>query len=93
MIAIAATETRIPNDAPRGAVSSSAPISCATNSLLGILGSPSPLQILDPSKMAGKGFGYPPLRTMSNVGCEQGVPMAHVRQLQFALTGCERMLD
>jgi hypothetical protein len=87
MTAIAVTERRIPNDAPRGAVSSSAPISCATNSLLGILESPFPLQILDPSKMAGKGFGYPPLRTMSDAGCEPGLPMAHVRQLQFAGTG------
>jgi hypothetical protein len=27
---------------------------------------------------------------MSNVGCEQDVPMAHVRKLQFAVTGYER---
>jgi hypothetical protein len=26
---------------------------------------------------------------MSNVGCEQDVPMAHVRKLQFADTGYE----
>jgi hypothetical protein len=37
---------------------------------------------------------------MSDVGCEPGVPMAHVRvpmarvrKLQFAVTGYERMLD
>jgi len=30
---------------------------------------------------------------MSNVGWEQDVPMAHVRKLQFADTGYERMLD
>ena len=58
MIAIAVTETRIPNDAARGAVRSCALISCATNSLLGILG-PFPLQILDPSKIAAKGLGSP----------------------------------
>jgi hypothetical protein len=92
MIAIAATETRMPNDAPRGAVRSSALISCATNSLLGILGS-LPASDSRPSKIAGKDSDIPPLRTMSNVGCEQDVPMAHVRKLQFAVTGYERMLD
>jgi hypothetical protein len=55
MIAIAVTETRIQNDAPRVAVRSFALISCASNSVLGILG----LQILGPSKIAAKGFGYP----------------------------------
>src|SRR5258707_1078347 len=58
MIAIAVTEPRIPNDAPRGAVRSSALISCPTNSLLGILGS-LPASDSRPKQDSRKGFGYP----------------------------------
>src|SRR5258708_34488183 len=86
MIAIAVTEPRIPNDAPRSAVRSSALISCATNSLLGLLGS-LPASDSRPKQDTRKGFGYPAFEDAEQWGCGAGCPDVACGQIAISRYG------